>query len=376
MLNNTRVLEVTGKRKLAQFIDLPWSLYSSYPYWVPIPKLIQKQVFNPKHPFHKTADMSKWIAVRDGQVVGRIAAVVNHAHNKTHNEKKGFFGFFESVNDKSVASALLKTAEHWLKGKGMSAMCGPFNPSINYESGLLVEGFDDFPQIMMTYNPPYYADLLEFWGLTKAKDFYAYKALFPFEYPDVIRKIADRAAKKTNVTVRRLDKSRWSHEVAAIRDIYNSSWKDNWGFIPMGKEEFDYIAKDMKFIAEERLIWIVEKDGMPIGFMLVLPDFNRVFKKIPSGRLFPFGIFTLLTGKKYIDRVRVVAMGVQEEYRKTGLDTLLYLKALDGAREMKGLKEAEISWILDDNVKMNSIVGRVDAVRNKVYRVYEKVISV
>ena len=371
-MTDVRILEVVGKKELTQFIDLPWSLYQSYPYWIPTPKLIQKQIFHPKHPFYKTADMAKWIAVKNGQVVGRIAAIVNHAYNKAHSEKKGFFGFFESSNDKSIASTLLRTAEQWLVGRGMNSMSGPFNPSINYESGLLIEGFDDFPQIMMTYNPPYYAELLESQGFTKAKDFYAYKVSFPFEYPDLVRKIADRAAKRPNVTVRCLDKRRWKNEVASIRDIYNSSWKENWGFIPMGDDEFDVMAKDMKSIVDERLVIIVEDGGKMVGFMLVLPDYHRVFKKIPSGKLFPFGIFKLLTGKKYIDRIRVMALGVEEKYRKAGLDTLLYVKALDDAREIKGLKEVEFSWVLEDNANMNSIIDRMNSDRYKVYRIYER----
>ena len=375
-MNSIRVREVTNKGSLTQFIDFPWSIYHSYPYWVPIPKLIQKKIFYSKHPFHKTADMAKWTASKNGETVGRIVAIVNHVYNKVHSEKKGFFGFFESINDKSVAATLLQTAQRWLIRKGMNTITGPFNPSINYESGLLVEGFDDFPQLMMTYNPPYYADLLESQGFLKIKDFYAYKMLFPFEYPDVIRKIAERAVKKSDITVRRLNKRRWKNEVADIRDIYNSSWEQNWGFVPMDTNEFDCMAKDMKSIIEENLVWVLEKKGQMIGFMLVLPDYNQVFKKIPSGRLFPFGFFKILTGKKYIDRIRVLAMGVKEEYRNAGLDTLLYIKALDGAREMGGLKEAEIGWVLDDNVKMNSIIERTSAKRCKTYRIYEKALTV
>ena len=374
-MTGIRIVEANGKKELTQFIDLPWSLYQSYPYWIPIPKLIQKQIFNLKHPFYKTADMAKWMAIKDGKIVGRIAATINHVYNKTHNAKNGFFGFFESINDKLVASTLLKTAERWLVDRGMNLMSGPFNPSINYESALLIEGFNDFPQIMTTYNPPYYAELLESQGLAKAKDFYAYKVSFPFEYPDVIRKIANRSAKKSNVSVRCLDKRRWKHEVDSIRDIYNTSWEKNWGFLPMGNDEFEVMAKDMKSILNEKLVLIVEDKGQPVGFMLTLPDYNQVFKKIPSGHLFPFGLFTLLTGKRYINRVRVMALGVKEEYRKAGLDTLLYIKALDGAREMKILQEAEFSWVLEDNSKMNSIIKRMNSVRYKVYRIYEKALK-
>ena len=370
-----QVRQVTDKNTLAHFIDFPWSLYRSYPYWVPVPRLVQKQIFNPKHPFHKTADMAKWIILRDGAVVGRIAAIVNHAYNKTHLQKKGFFGFFESINDKSIAAALFQTAGEWLRERGMDTVAGPFNPSINYEAGLLIEGFDDFPQIMMTYNPPYYADLLEFQGFSKAKDFYAYKFLYPFDFPQVVRKAAERAAKNSDVTVRRLDKKRWKHEIANIRDIYNSSWEKNWGFVPMSNDEFDCMAKEMKSIVEEKLVCLVEKKGKTIGFMLVLPDYNQVFKKIPSGRLFPFGFFKILTGKKYISRVRVMALGVVEEFRKAGLDTLLYVKALEGTREMASLKEAEFGWVLEDNVKMNSLIKRLSAECHKTYRIYEKALS-
>ena len=297
-MSSVHIREVIDKRALTQFIDFPWNLYRSYPYWVPIPKLIQKKIFHPRHPFHKTADMAKWIAIKNGEIVGRIAATVNHAYNKIYSEQKGFFGFFESINDQSVAANLLQTAQRWMGKRGIRTMEGPFNPSINYESGLLVEGFNDFPQIMMTYNPPYYADLLESQGFSKVKDFYAYKFSAPFEIPDVIRKVAERAAKKSGVSVRSLDKKLWGYEVAKIRDVYNSSWKENWGFVPMDDSEFACMAKDMKSIIEEKLVVVLEKKGQMVGFMLVLPDYNQIFKKIPSGRLFPFGLFTLWGGKK------------------------------------------------------------------------------
>ena len=375
-MSNIKIKEVVSKRDLTRFIDLPWSLYRSYPHWIPVPKLIQKKKFHSNHPFYKTADMAKWIAIRKGEVVGRIAAIVNDVHNKVHSEKKGFFGFFESVNDKSVAFHLLRTAEEWLMQKGMDAILGPYNPSINYDSGLLVEGFDYFPHIMMTYNPPYYADLLEFQGFSKAKDFYVYNVVFPFDYPDVIKEAAARATQKSDIVVRRLNKRRWKDEISAIRDVYNESWQENWGNVPMSEEEFEYMANQMKPIVDERLIIILESKGRMIGFMMVLPNFNQVFKKIPSGHLFPFGFFHLLRAKKYLNQVRVVAMGVRAEYRKMGLDAMLYLKALAGGNEIGGLKEAEIGWVLEDNFKMNAIIEKTSATRQKVYRIYEKALNV
>ena len=375
-MSNIQIEKIVNKRGLTQFIDLPWSLYRSYPHWIPVPKFIQKKKFHTNHPFYKNADMAKWIAIKDGEVVGRVAAIVNHVHNKVHSEKKGFFGFFESINDKSVASSLLKIAEEWVREKGMDAILGPYNPSINYDSGLLVEGFDHFPHIMMTYNPPYYADLLEFQGFSKAKDFYAYNVVFPFEYPDTFKEAAERATQKSDIVVRRLDKRRWKEEVAGMRDVYNESWEENWGNVPMSEEEFEHMANDMKPIVDERLVIILESKGRMIGFMLVLPNFNQVFKKIPSGHLFPFGFVHLLRAKKYLNQVRVVAMGVRAEYRKMGLDAMLYLKALAGGNEIGGLKEAEVGWVLEDNFKMNAIIGKTSAKRQKTYRIYEKALNV
>ena len=371
---SVQIIEVITKGDLARFIDFPWVLYQSYPHWVPVLKTIQRQILHPKHPFYKTADMAKWMALRDGQVVGRIAAIVNHTYNKMHSVPKGFFGFFESINDKSVASVLLNTAGEWLNQRGAHTLCGPFNPSINYEAGLLVEGFNDAPQIMMTYNPPYYASLLESQGLTKAMDFYAYKLEVPLEPSPVIRKIAQRAISREDVVLRPLNKRRWKREMTAIRDIFNAAWEKNWGYIPMSEKEFERMGKELRPIIEEKLVWIVERKGEAVAFILTLPDYHQVFKKIPSGELFPFGIFKLLRGKKHINRARVMAMGVKEEYRQAGLDILLYVKSLDEGEKMKGwdFKEAEMSWVLEDNVKMNSIAKRMGAEIYKTYRIYEK----
>ena len=370
------ICEVKGKRDLAQFIDIPWQLYSSDPVWVPPLKLAEKSRLDPRHPFFQTTDIKKWMALstKNGkrQILGRVVAMINHAYNEFHSEKRGFFGLFESIDDERVATALFDAAAAWPKERGMDTLCGPVNLSTNYESGLLVEGRLDPPQIMMTYNHAYYPKLMESWGFKKAKDLHAYRVTTDIKLPSVIKQISQRIVDKSNFSIRQLDKSKWDEEIARIKDVYNSAWEKNWGFVPMTDAEFDHMAKEMKSIVEEKLVWFVEDGKETVGFFLALPDYHQVFKRIPSGRLLPFGIFKLLRGKKYIDRVRLTAMGIKANYRHRGVETLLYLKGLEGILNIGGIKEIEISWILEDNFKALAPLKRMNAQHYKTYRLYEK----
>ena len=369
------IKEVESKKDLKQFIDLPWKIYARDESWVPPLKMAVKDLFNPKHPFYETAEQKNFLALKDGQVVGRISAVINSSYNEIMKDPDmGFWGFFESTNDQEVTDKLFEAAEGWLQSKGATKFQGPYNPSTNYECGLLVHGFDDPPQIMMTYNPDYYAKLIEHRGYTKAKDLIAYSRNLDFELPEVIKRIAARTEKKNKITYRFCNKKKFKDEVNTMLEIYNDAWEENWGFVPMTQKEFQHTAKDLKAIANERLIIFAEIDGEPAGFAVGLPDLNQVFKKIPSGNLFPFGIFKLLNHKKHCTRFRVPTLGIKKKFQKLGLDGLLYQK-LQAEALAAGYKEWEASWILEDNTAMNKPLIKMGAKPYKTYRIFERSVN-
>ncbi len=369
------VKPVRESREKKCFVNLPWSIYKNDPNWVPPLKMAVKDQLNPKHPFYETADTQMFLAWQDKQVVGRLMAINPKAYNQFHDTNVGFFGFYEAIKSVEVSKELFKAAEKWCQDQGLNSIMGPFNLSSNYEAGLLVKGFDDPPQIMMTYNPQYYMKHLEENGYTKAKDLLAYEVDYPVTMPDVIVKIAERAEKKNRITYRYLNKTDFKGEVDRMLEIYNDAWEKNWGFVPMTEKEFRHTAKDLKTIVDERLVVFAEVDGEPAGFIVGLADLNQVFKTIPSGSLLPTGLFKLLTFKKRVSRMRVPTMGVKKKFRKIGLETLLYRKCQLNAEETGLYKSCEASWILEDNIEMNKPLIRMGFDAYKTYRIYEKNLS-
>ncbi|MBN1399120.1 MAG: hypothetical protein JXA06_13885, partial [Bacteroidetes bacterium] len=273
------VRPVTSKQDKYLFIRFLWNIYRDYPAWVP-PLMMDrlKLIDRQKNPFYKHSDTEFFLAERDGIVVGRIAAIVNHNHNKEHNENIGFFGFFECINDQTVADALFDTAKKYLKGHGVTAMRGPVNPSVNDEIGLLIEGFDLSPTIMMTYNPPYYADLIEKYGFKKVKDLYAYLLNQDTVYSDRFNRAHELVKQRQKIAFRSFDMKHFYDEVDRVKDVYNKAWEKNWGAVPMTNEEFDALASDLKQIIVPDLVIFAEKEGKPIGFALSLPDINIALK--------------------------------------------------------------------------------------------------
>jgi hypothetical protein len=368
-----RETNLSFKKDLKEFIELPWSIYKNDSNWVPPLKMALKDVLNlNKHPFYQTSKIKTWVAEKNGAVVGRIMAINNEAYNSYQKTKVGHFGFFESIDDQEVANKLLSTAESYLKSEGLTSVQGPMNPGTNYECGLLVNGFEDDPQIMMTYNPRYYQPQIENHGYRKAMDLLAYNINADFTLPDIILRIAERTEKKAKITFRNISKKNWVSEIETLFDIYNSAWEANWGFVPMTKEEFFHTAKDLKSIVDENLVQIAEVDGVPAGFILTLPDLNQVFKEIPSGNLFPTGIFKLISPKKYINRVRVITMGIKKQYRRMGIETLLYKYNQIEILKNPKIKNIEMSWILENNLEMNKPLITMGAKAYKTYRIYEK----
>ena len=369
-----QVKRVTTKKELQLFIDFPHELYRYDANYVPELFIAQRDMLSwNKHPFHEHSVVQLFLAYRNGNVVGRIAAIRNNNHNEFNKAEDGFFGFFDCINDPEVSNALLDAAERWLKDNGLKTIIGPVNFSTNETCGLLIEGFDSAPVIMMTYNRPYYIELLENAGLREKVTLLAYKIVVadledkPYRMMPILK---ERLARR-NITIRKVNLKKFKEEVKMIHEVYNSAWDENLGFVPMTEKEFDYLAKDLKLILDDDFCLVAELDGKAIGFALCVPDMNQIFSTIKRGRLLPTGIFKLLFNRKKINTVRVIALGVLEPYRKMGIEACFYGELIQKSRE-KGYLYAEASWILEHNDLMNKALLNIKADPYKRYRIYEK----
>jgi GNAT superfamily N-acetyltransferase len=369
-LEGIEVVAVDNSKALNQFVELPYQLHRDDTHWVPPLRIAVKELLDrAKHPFYKNAEAEFFLARKDGKVVGRVAAILDRAHNRFHEESAGFFGFFECIDDPAVALALLQRARTWVFERGAKFLRGPVNPSTNYECGMLIEGFEYDPMVMMTYNPPYYPALMEKVGLHKAKDLYAYLSNANAVDLKKIGRIADKVLGTNAVIVRPIDMKNFAAEVAKVWEVYGAAWARNWGFIPMSKEEFALMGKEMKQILKPELVLIGEVEGRVVGFALALPDINQALKPA-RGKLLPTGIIKILYYQRLIKNVRVLALGVVEEYRASGLAAGFYSTLVRNARKL-GYGDCEMSWILEDNVLMNRSLEVMGAKRYKTYRIYE-----
>ncbi len=369
-MNPITVRPVRTSSEEMAFIKLQWKMYRGNPHWVP-PLLMdrKKLIDRKKNPFYKHAEMELYVAERGGELVGRIGAVINHNHNKEHNENVGFFGFFECIDDQTVANALFDAARQWLKERKVTHILGPASPSVNDEYGLLVDGFDKPPAILMAYNPAYYQRLVEGYGFSKAKDLWAYYLHSERVFTGKFLRVAELLKKREGLTIRSLNMKDYDNEVTLIREMYNKGWEGNWGEVPMTEEEFRYVAKDLKAIVDPELVIIAEVKGKPVGFGLSLPDLNVVLKGNTKGYLIP-ALVRMLLFKKRIDAIRVVILGVLPEYRNSGIGAVLFYET--GQRSVKqGYPHGEASWILEDNVMMNRGAEMMSGDRYKTYRVYQ-----
>jgi GNAT superfamily N-acetyltransferase len=325
----------------------------------------RRAFINPKkNPFFQHADIALFLAEEDGRVLGRIAAIVNHNHNAFHQDRVGFFGLFECVDDFEIARALLDEAAGWLKGRGMAVMRGPASFSTNEEIGLLVEGFHESPMVLMPYNPRFYVAFMERYGLRKAKDLCA-MSREATDIPERLVRMAEKVKQRKNVRIRKINMKDFPREVRRFKDVYDSAWERNWGFIPMTEAEVDHMASDLKQLLDPDLVLFAEVDGHIVGFSLALPDINQALRRV-NGRLFPLGLLKLLYYSRKIDQVRVPILGVIPGYRHMGIDGLLYLESFrEGIR--KGYKRGEFSWLLEDNA---AILGPLEAIGAKLYKTY------
>lgn len=365
---------VSDKRRLDDFILLPWKVYRDYPNWVPPLISEVRFVLGDKNPFFEHAEAAYFIARDEGRIIGRNAAVIDHNYNSFQKGKTGFFGFFECMPDRpDAAAALMDAAASWLAARGMNRMLGPMNPSTNDECGFLLEGFDMPPMIMMPYTPPCYIEFMERCGMRKAKDLFAYLSVIKDQISKSERLERINQAVRSKIpglVVRSADMKNFKSELEKVKDIYNSAWGGNWGFVPMTDKEIEAMAKRLKPLIVPELLIIAEINGAPAAFFMAVPDYNQVLSRM-NGRVFPFGFLKFLWYSSKITDIRVMTLGVKGEYRKKGLEGLLYLESFKAAMK-KGYLHAEMSWVLEDNVLMQRGCELMGGRLYKKYRLYER----
>jgi GNAT superfamily N-acetyltransferase len=376
-MSTVTIEQVTDKKGIMELVKFPFKLHKGDPNWVPPFIEERRDFFDPKkNPFYEHARFQLFLARRDGELVGTIGAVVNDNQNSFHEEKSGGWGFFECVNDQAVADALFNAAESWVRGQGMTVIRGPLSFSTNDEVGTLIDGFDEPPMVMMTYNPRYYPALIEGYGYTKAMDLYAWISRDIRQTldnaPAKLFRVTEKVMEKEGIRLRPLDKRNIEHEVEFIKKIYNSAWEKNWGFVPLTDHEIEHLVKSLLPLIDTRLVLLAETaDGEPIGVSLTLPDLHQALRWSGGGRMYPFGLLKFLWHKRKINQTRLLIMGVAEKYRGRGVDAYFYLTSASKAAEY-GYKRMEGSWILETNTMMNRIIERLGGERYKTYRIYEK----
>ncbi|UCD85355.1 MAG: hypothetical protein JSU92_03945 [Deltaproteobacteria bacterium] len=375
-MDKIELIPVRTKSDTKRFVKLPRLIYQDDPHWVH-PLIFERMGhFNPRrNPFFGHSEVQMFIAVKDGKDAGRISAHIDQTHLKHYGDKTGFFGYFESIDDDTVAVTLLGGAENWLKERGMQNIRGPFSFNINDETGLLIEGFDSPPILMMPHNPPYYASLLEKGGYQKIKDVFAHKYIIG-EVPEPSRQIAEQTKAIPGLKIREVDMRNYMSEAKTLFEVFNSAWSENWGYLPMTTEEMKYHAAEMKIIIDPELAIIAEFEGVPVAIAVALPNVNEAIADL-KGRLLPWGIFKLIYRLKisHPKSGRLVLLGITPEFRKMGkapgLSVLLYVE-MDNRARRKGYEWGELSWTLEDNFKINRGIEMMGGVKYKTYRIYEK----
>lgn len=371
------VTPVSSKRDMKAFIDLPWKIYRDDPMWVPPLRLERRLHFSGMNPFFKHGQWQAFLAIRNGEVVGRISAQIDELHRELYGDNTGHFGLFECVDDEAVCAALITAAEQWLLDHGATHITGPFNLSINQDCGILVEGFDTPPVVMMPHSPPYYDKLIQNQGYAKAKDLLAYWVDVQFRNSPAMKRLVKRYA--SDVIVRPLRRKQFAQEMEVLRDIFNDAWSDNWGFVPFTREEFSEMGSMLRLLLPDDFIQIAELDGEAIAFSVTLPNLNEIFRDL-NGSLFPFGWLELIKRLRAntVTTGRLPLLGVRKKFHRTPLGAALAFMVTDASWPPvlgKGISEAEMSWILEDNKPMRSILDNVGSKQYKTYRIYSKALS-
>jgi len=374
-----KVAAVRGRSDRARFINLPWSIYHGDPNWIPPLKASVRELLDEEsHPFYEggqAAEIELFLAWEGRDVVGRVAAILNHSHNRVHDENVVFFGFFETIDRPDVARDLLSAVESWAGEKGATAVRGPMNPSTNYECGLLIEGFARPPVLMMTYNPPSYPRLIEGAGYAKVKDLHAYISPVHGASLKRLQRLADRTRDRNpTLSTRGADLANFEREVNLFQEIYNSAWEKNWGFVPLSDTEITWLAKELKPLVQRDLLRFALDDGQPVGFLLVMPDWNPVLADLDgSPWRHPFKTLhhVLKSKPETMEGIRLFTLGVKAEHRKRGIEGILIGEGLQKSLEI-GYDWCEYSWILEDNEVTKRTVRLMDGELYKIYRIYEK----
>lgn len=368
------VRPVMSYRDMGKFIDVPWHIYYDDPMWIPPLRLERRLHFSHFNPFFKHAEWQAWVAYQNGQAVGRISAQIDSLHQEYYGIDSGHFGLFECINNINVCNALIMHAEAWLASRQIRHVSGPFNLSINQECGILVDGFNTEPVIMMPHSPRWYDCLLKQQGYLPAKDLLAYKVKVDFELPRVMQVLINRFSSK--ISLRILKRHQFNTELEILRDIFNDAWSDNWGFIPFTKDEFAELGSSLRLFLPDEFIQIAEVDGKPAAFMVGIPNLNEVLREL-NGKLFPFGWFKLIRKIKnhQIRTGRIPLMGVRKQFHNTQLGLALACLVINAPRQAgiaRGIREVEMSWILEDNLGMRNILDSIGSKQYKRYRIYRK----
>lgn len=368
------ICKVSSSQDRDAFIKFPWRIYKNDPAWVP-PLIIERKGFldRKKHPFYQHGEAELFLARRNGEIVGRIMASDDPRYNDLHQTNVGCFGLFECVDDRDVAAALFQTAGEWIRARGRGEIMGPIDYSTNYICALLIDGFQHPPTILTSHNPPYYAALIESWGFSKIRDWYAW---WFSEFPaaaERLRKIAVARARKLGVKVRQVNLRKIEEESQRIRTIYNQAWEKNWGFVPFTEAEMEHMAREMKPLIAPEAMLIAEIEGEPVGFVIGVPDINVAIRHV-NGRLFrfglPIGLIKLLYYRLKTRTGRLIALGVVEKYRRAGIAEMLVLSLMDAA--FKRGFTGELSMTLEDNVMVNRFIEAMGADKYKTFRIYNK----
>lgn len=376
---NITIKAVQNKHDIKTFVKVLWPIFKNDPNWIP-PLIMERMdaLDENKNPFFKHAQVKLWIAYKDDIPVGRISAQIDNLVPEHHGVNTGHFGYFDCIDDQDVANALLNTATNWLRDNGMVEIIGPFSLSINEETGLLVDGFNTPPRLLMGHGMPYYEKLITVYGLKKTKDTWAYKLDISKEIlPPTIQKLVDRAIDKGQVTFRPINMNKYEEELKIILDIFNDAWIENWKFIPFTEAELDHAVKELKMIIREDFTYIAEVDGVPQAMMVTLPNINEIIKDL-DGKLFPFGLLKLLWRLKIkpsFKTVRVPLMGVRKEYQNSRLSGIMSFGLFEACRRSAtkvGCEEAELSWVLEENTRLSKLLETIGCVKYKTYRLFHK----
>jgi hypothetical protein len=366
------IITVEKRSELKDFIDLPWKIYAEYPKWVPpIKKEVRRMLDTGLHPFWEFSERILFLARRGSKTVGRIAGIIDRHHNEFHGEQMGIWGFFECADDPKAASSLFSSVETWARWKGMTFVQGPLNPSINYEAGLLIEGFEYPPALMMTYNPPYYPRLVESCGFTKEKELFSFLVKWPYRLPEWLERLAERLAQKKGIRIRAFRLKDPVPELALVREIYNDCWSKNWGYVPLSDHEIREIGKSMVQIADQDLAFFIYYEGEPAGVCVILPDINPLLKRL-NGRIGLPGLLKFLLYRRKITGLRGLLFGVKEKYRQLGLPLLAFRHLYEVVRRKGIYRYLELGWTLEDNESINFLVEEAGAKIHNKYSIFRK----